>query len=145
MPSAQIIAANHEVEEAFVELLKEAASLAGEDIVAASNRDALVGPQHVFVYCPIIAPIPRIESNGFADVTVAVVSDMDDLNHAARKARVEKVASVLTQTPQAFGMEDKLWVCGWTVAGPRETSEGRQVADVFNLRAGVSLSSPNSP
>ncbi len=144
MSSAQNIPATHEIESAFVALLQESSALADEDIVPASNRESVVLPEHIFVYCPTVTPIPPNEHCAFADVTVAVVGDMDETSHATRMTRMTAVAKVLTQDPQPFGLQGKLWVCGWTLKGPRETSEGRQLADVYSLRVAVSLSSPGA-
>lgn len=124
------------IERAFVALLQAHPELsAGIDIVAASDRDSVVGPLHVFVLCTEWAPALRLNPNGRATVALGLVTDMDDHSDAVRRDWLGRVLRVLTGTPQPA--PDYLvgaLLLDWAMGTTKEESQDRKVMDVIPLR-----------
>lgn len=130
---------NLRIEEAFVALLRTHGPLSDPeeiDIVAASNRDVLVRPLHIFVYCDTATPQLPTGPLYLANVSVAMVTDMDEQNNEQRKVWFGNVLQALSRTPQGFEHQD-VDLKGWSILTQGETSAGRQTADVARLSVGV--------
>lgn len=131
------------VEEAWVAFLRADSALAGLTIVAAGNRDAVVDTPYVFVLCPQATPKMPTGPYYLADVTIAIVTNIDDQTHAQRRALTEKVMSSATRATeydhfvQAGDEHPYLSLEGWVLRSPRETSSGQQAADMIPITCGV--------
>jgi hypothetical protein len=134
------------VENAIIAYLKQAngevddIDLSSVDMAAASNRDALVEPVHVFVLCR------NLEHRGdglyVADVAVTVVTPIEENSNLERRFLREMVAKRLhaeSEYRRFFHEETIVRSYGWEVVGPAEISEvdGHQTGDVFTLTMGV--------
>jgi len=134
-------AVTHRIEEAFVALLREDPALSGIDIVAASNRDATVYPLHVFVLCKSAVPQPA--PYYLAEVVIAVVTNIDDQDHAERRRWAESVISLLTSIEtydhvvQEGDPEPYLSLEGWFIRPLAEASADQQTGDLIPLTAGI--------
>ena len=130
------VSPNLAIEQAFVALLLGSADLgSGIDIVAASDRDALVGPLHCFVLCTEFIPAIACNPNGKATVAVALVTDLDDHGSTVRQLWLERIVTALTTAAQPA--PDALTGCqltNWAITSMKDQSEGRKVMDVISLR-----------
>lgn len=134
-------------ERAIVAFLKEPDSetdLVGVDIEAASNREARVGPTHIFVMCREL----KHQGHGVyvADIAVTLVTNIDDTSNVERRVLRAKLAKRLSAEKEWRNFVDTdNWVrChGWFVGGPNEVvEEGNDaVGDVFSLAVGLSRAS----
>ena len=126
------------IEQAFVALLRGSTDLGDTeaiDIVAASDRDALVGPLHCFVLCTEFLPLIACNPNGKATVAIALVTDLDDHGSEARQLWLERIVSALTTATQpAPDAETGCQLTDWSIASMKDQSEGRKVMDVISLR-----------
>lgn len=144
MPPAPAITTDPKlaIERAFVALLlADPALAAGIDIVAASDRDVLVGPLHAFVLCTDFTPVTRGTPNGNATVAIGLVTDMDDHGEAVRQDWRDRVLTALTAAPQPA--PDYLTGCkliAWSLGAMKEDSNDRKVMDVVPLRVAACAS-----
>lgn len=122
------------VEELFKAMLEADTTLTGLHIVAASNRDALVPPLHCFVFCPQVNPVLSFGQNYRCEVIVAVVSNIDDTNHATRRDWAAKVLKALTKTDQPYSEADAV-LQAWPIKELSEASTDQQAADIITLTA----------
>jgi hypothetical protein len=130
-------------ERAIVSFLKEpdsANDLTGVDIECGSNRDARVGPTHIFALCR------ELRHNGsgvyVADVAVTLVTNIDDTSNEERRRLRDRVNGRLNKpTEDRSFVDTDTWMrChGWFVTGPTEVSEGSNdaIGDVFALTVGL--------
>jgi hypothetical protein len=124
-----------QVEDVFVEYLREEAELAGVDIVAASDRDAMVEPTHIFVTC---AEAPHGGGRAhLARVAVMLVTPLHGANEAERAALAAVIEQKLREPEAFWSSTSGLKVCGWHFAAPREVSVDRQRGDTWDMLVGV--------
>lgn len=123
------------IEELFVAMLEADTALADLDIVAGSNRDALVAALHCFVLCKEARPVLSVGQNYYADVVIVVASNIDDNTHAQRKAWAKLVLRCLTrQEPGQAGQAFDARLLGWDIERISETSAGQNTGDRIDLR-----------
>ena len=126
------------VEEYFVSLLTADTTLTGLDIVAGSNRDALVPPLHCFVLCRNVEPLLSVGQNYFADVIIGIAGNIDDTNHTVRKSWTTLVLAALTRCEPGNYVDaptgTNIRVLGWSVKSIEEASEGQNIGDLVRLR-----------
>lgn len=128
------------VEKAVVALLRSLPELSSSeqiDIVAASDRDVVVGPLHVFVLCTELVPVAPANPNSASTVAIALVTDMDDHGQSERQRWLGYVHAALTRehvTTFTHGTTD---LKGWSIQSQRETSQDRKTMDVLTLRVGA--------
>lgn len=124
------------IEELFVALLEADTDLAELDIVAGSDRDALVPPLHCFVLCREAQPVLSVGQNYYADVVIVVANNIDDDTHADRKEWARKVLRALTRRePGTAHLAGDARLLGWQIERISETSAGQNVGDRIDIRA----------
>lgn len=122
------------IEDLFVALLEADTALADLDIVAASNRDALVAPLHCFVACRSVAPVLSVGQNYRAAVTIVVASNIDDNQDTERKAYAKAVLACLTrQEPGRTGNAADARLLGWSIDEITQVDAGQNTGDRFDL------------
>lgn len=122
------------IEELFVALFEADTALVDLDIVAGSNRDALVAPLHCFVLCTMAAPVLSVGQNYRAKVTVVVASNIDDNTHTERKAYAKLVLACLTRRePGTAGAAFDARLLGWSIDSITEVSVGQNAGDRIDL------------
>lgn len=126
------------IEELFVGLLAQDKALAELPLVEASDRDNLVPPLHCFVYCSNASPVLSFGQNYRADVTVAVVSNIDDQQHAVRKEWFTKVLRALSVREPPYEEADAK-LLHWRITNIGEASESQQTADVVTLSVAATI------
>jgi hypothetical protein len=129
---------NLQIEEAFVALLSNDPLLVGLEIVAASDREITVPPLHCFVYCDTAVPQTAV---GFAykvNVSIVLVTNIDDHSTALRKEWWGKVLQVISRLDQQFEFGN-VRIVGWALLQQGETSDGQQTGDILRFSAGALL------
>jgi len=126
---------NLRIEELFVAYLQAAGTLDGLEIVCASDRSVTVPPLHCFVYCPTATPVMQFGQNYRADVTVTVVTNIDDTDHATRKEWFNKVLAALTRQQTAYAPDDEGTLISWPIKVVGEVSDGQQTGDTIKMNA----------
>jgi len=122
------------VEDLFVAMLAADTALEDLDIVAASNRDALVAPLHCFVLCRSAAPVLSVGQNYRCAVTIVVASNIDDNQDDERKAYAKAVLACLTRRePGLAGAEADARLLGWSIDDITQTDAGQTTGDRFDL------------
>ena len=122
------------IEELFVALLEVDPALADLDIVAGSDRDALVAPLHCFVLCREANPVLQVGQNYRAAVSIVIANNIDDGTHAQRKEWTKRVLARLTLSdPGVAGVEDDARLLGWGIEKISEVSAGQNIGDRIDL------------
>lgn len=119
-------------------MLKAAPGLETFDIVAASNRDALVPPLHCFVVCD--TPEPQLPTGPIykASLAITLVSNIDETPDEDRQLWWNLILPVVGRDPrnQEFCHGDTI-IKGWAVKAIGEVSSGQQTGDTARLSVGV--------
>lgn len=129
------------IEELFVALLTAEDELADLDIVCGSDRSVEVEPIHCFVLCREVEPVLRVGQNYFADVAIVVATNIDDVDHEARKGWFKKVLRALTRREPGYVAPDAC-LLGWSIKSIREVSEGQATGDLIEMRVAAAVTAP---
>jgi hypothetical protein len=122
------------VEDLFVALLEADSALADVDIVAASDRDAVVAPLHCFVLCRELVPVLSVGQNYRGPVTIVVASNIDDNTDTERQAFTKAVLACLTrQEPGRAGHAADARLIHWKIDSLTQVDSGQATGDRIDL------------